>query len=87
MTTSEKKIVRKRIDKNAFIEAWKNASKNNESQTDIAKKLGCTPGAVSGMASRLRGEGVSLPKLTTSRGPKKANADVLNDKINEFYSE
>lgn len=86
MATSEKKIVRKRIDKNAFIDAWTFASKNKESQTDIAKKLGCTPGAVSGMATRLRESGINLPKLTVTRGPKKANVEALNDQIKEFYS-
>jgi hypothetical protein len=86
MTTSEKKIVRKRIDKTAFLEAWAFAAKNNESQTDIAKKLGCTPGAVSGMATRLREAGEKLAKLTTTRGPKKANVEALNEQIEEFYS-
>lgn len=86
MSTASKKIVRKRIDQNAFIDAWMFASKNHQSQTDIATKLGCTPGAVSGMAARLREQGVKLPKLTVSRGPKRANVEALNEQISNFYS-
>ena len=85
-TAADKKIVRKRIDHKIFIDTWMSASKNNESQSDIAAKLGCTPGAVSSLAARLRKDGVKLPSLTVTRGPKPPNVEALNQQIKNFYS-
>jgi biotin operon repressor len=79
---SEKKIVRKRIDDDAFVDAWLAAAANNGTQTSVAETLGCTSGGVSIKAKRLREDGVKLPELS-GQGRRRAPTDVdgLNDRI------
>lgn len=79
---SEKKIVRKRIDNDAFVEAWLEAVASNGTQATVAETLGCTSGGVSIKAKRLREDGVKLPELT-GQGRRRAPTDVdgLNERI------
>ena len=78
----EKKIVRKRIDDSAFVDAWLEAASNNGTQSTVAEALGCTSGGVSIKAKRLREDGVKLPELS-GKGRRRAPTDVegLNERI------
>lgn len=78
----EKKIVRKRIDDGAFVDAWLEAAANNGTQSSVAEVLGCTSGGVSIKAKKLREDGVKLPELT-GQGRRRAQTDVdgLNERI------
>lgn len=85
--SEEKKIVRKRIDNEAFVEAWLEAVANHGTQATVAETLGCTSGGVSIKAKRLREDGVKLPELS-GQGRRRAPTDVdgLNDRIKKATS-
>ena len=83
----EKKIVRKRIDNEAFVDAWLKAHSENGTQSTVAEVLGCTSGGVSIKAKRLREDGVDLPELS-GQGRRRAPTDVqgLNARIKKATS-
>lgn len=86
-SAGEKKIVRKRIDNDAFVEAWLEAVASNGTQSTVAEALGCTSGGVSIKAKRLREDGVKLPELS-GQGRRRAATDVdgLNERIKKATS-
>lgn len=74
-------ITRKRIDNDAFVDAWLEAHANGGSQQDVATAIGCSLGGVYVKAKSLADKhGVNLPKLSGT-GRSKVDADALNARI------
>lgn len=74
-------ITRKRIDTDAFVDAWLEAHANGGSQQDVADAVGCSLGGVYVKSKSLSDKhGVHLPKLA-STGRSKVDAEALNARI------
>ena len=74
-------ITRKRIDNDAFVDAWLECYQNGGTQQDVAAAVGCSLGGVYVKAKSLAEKhGVDLPKLASTRASK-VDADSLNARI------
>ncbi len=74
-------ITRKRIDNDAFVDAWLEAYQNGGSHQDVSEAVGCSLGGVYVKAKSLQEKhGVQLPELSSRRGSR-VDSDSLNAKI------
>lgn len=77
----ESGITRKRIDNDAFVDAWLECYQNGGSQQDVAEAVGCSLGGVYVKAKSLADKhGVKLPKLASTRASS-VDAESLNSRI------
>jgi len=66
--SSDSVIARKRIDNDAFVDAWLECYQNGGSQEDVAEAVGCSLGGVYVKAKSLSDKhNVKLPKLSATR--------------------
>jgi predicted transcriptional regulator len=55
------------VDLRTFLTVVVKAAANGQNQTWVANELGCSPAAVSLRLKSLRGKGVNLPELASTR--------------------
>lgn len=71
-----------RVDAQTFVDTWCDVYENGGNQSDVARRLGCSPANVSNRAKKLRDAGVDLPELMVVRGVK-IDIDALNARLRE----